>query len=676
MSTDRDLQERETRLAVTGDIVRTIREGEPTDRIIQVAVDSLHVHFPHLRSAYSAVGPDGRIIVDRSVGPAGLAWPPSADERVLPVEALGALGTRDLIAIEDTETGIMRGALAGLVSGNARAVLGAPVRHSETLVGLLSFVSSAPRQWSEHERVTLRGAADFLVVALCDADARRRLEDSERKFRLLAESSQAMIALLQKDGPVYLNPELIRLSEYSHDELMRQNLWDFVHPDDRERIRGYRDRRLRGQTAPTRYETRIVTKSGKTRWLDVRASTFALAGKPTILTTGLDITERKLWEQSISESEARLRTLMEHLADGVGLIVDGTIAYSNPAMERLLGYSSDELAGRRPTECLVPDDRRKAMDQSTALTTGAPEHSGEYQMVRRDGTTVPVLIRSRQIEYDGRPALLSIVHDLTEQRRLEEQLRQTQRLESVGQLAGGVAHNFNNALTAIIGYSELIAGQLDERDPVLADVKQIMTVSGQAASLTRQLLTFSRKERIDPTVFNLNEAIESSSALLGPLLGDHVQLHLRLDRSVRDVRADRSQMEQVIANLAINARDAMADGGSLTIETTDVTVPDALARLQLDARPGAYAKLSVTDTGAGMERSTVARIFEPFYTTKEPGQGVGLGLSMVHGAVKQAGGFVTVDSEPGRGTTFGLYLPVHEEPVGGSDVVVGRAATS
>ena len=336
-------------------------------------------------------------------------------------------------------------------------------------------------------------------------------------------------------------------------------------------------------------------------------------------------------------------------------------------MGQILGYTPDELAGRRPTEFLVSGDRQRAMEGIDALTDDESAHTAEYQIVRRDGTTVPVLISNRRIDYDGRPAVLSIHRDLTEQRQLEEQLRQTQRLESVGQLAGGVAHNFNNALTAIIGYSELIAMRLHEHDPVLADVHHILAVAERAASLTRQLLTFSRKERISPTVFDLNEAIESSITLLGPLMGDDVQLHVRLDGSLPRVRADRRQMEQVITNLVLNARDAMPGGGSLTIETRGVAVTEALARTHPGARCGSHARLSVVDTGVGMERAIVARIFEPFFTTKEPGQGVGLGLSMVHGAVTQAGGFVTVDSRPGRGTTFRLYVPACEEPTSGPE---------
>ena len=660
--------ERDVRLALLKDIARAMRDGQPPDRIAQAAVDGLHRHLPHLRSAYSTVTPDGRVTVG-STGPAGPGRSVGANELVLPDTVMETLRERDLVAVEDTDTAVAltEALTAGLGAIDLRALLHAPVHHSDTLVGLLSFDAPTPRQWSDLERTTLRETADFLGVAMRDADARRQLEDSELKFRLLAEGSQAMIALLQDEGAIYLNPELVRLSEYSHDELMLMNLWDILHPDDREMTRSYRGRRLRDQPAPSSYETRIVTKSGKTVWIDIRASTFKLAGKQTILTTGLDITERKLREQDLARSEARMRTLMDHLGDGVGLTIDGSIVYANPAMGRILGYSPDEFIGHTPDEFLASGDRGRAMDRMADLRNGAPGAPAEYRMLRKDGTTLSVLISSPQIEYEGRPALFSIMHDLTDQRQLEEQLLQTQRLESVGQLAGGVVHNFNNALTAIIGYSELIARQLDDDDPVLADVKQILMVAERSAALTRQLLTFSRKKEISPTVFDLNDAIESSESLLGPLMGDNVQLHLQLDRSLRLGRADQRQMEQVITNLVLNARDAMPDGGSVTIESADVMVPESLARAYPDARRGSYARVAVTDTGTGMERAVVARIFEPFFTTKEPGQGVGLGLSMVHGAVTQTGGFVTVDSAPGRGTTFGLYVPVHEKTTGGSE---------
>ncbi len=206
-------------------------------------------------------------------------------------------------------------------------------------------------------------------------------------------------------------------------------------------------------------------------------------------------------------------------------------------------------------------------------------------------------------------------------------------------------------------------------------MKQILTVAEQSASLTQQLLTFSRKERISPTVFDLNDAIESAAALVGPLLGEGVELTVNLGEALGEIYADRRQIEQVVANLAINARDAMEDGGGLTIETSVISVSEAEARVHPDAQRGVFALLSVRDEGSGMDRETMARIFEPFFTTKEPGQGVGLGLSMVHGAIKQSGGFVAVESAPGRGTTFRLYLPVYEG-VPGADLVDTGSASS
>ena len=506
----------------------------------------------------------------------------------------------------------------------------------------------------------LREVADLLGFALRNAEATIRLEDSEERFRQLAECSQAVIGVHQKEGAIDLNPELARMSGYSADELKKTSLWDIVHPDDVTMIRDYRGSWLGQDRTPPRSEVRMLTKSGDVRWLDVRASTFKLSGEPTILVTGLDITARKLWEQDLRAGEERLRTLMEHLTDGVSLIVDERWVYANPGLARLVGCTTEELVGQSPIEILVPHDRPRGLARLQAVVAGESAPRTEFELLRRDGTVVPILASSQRIELDGRWAILSVVRDLREQRQLEEQLRQAQRLESVGQLAGGVAHNFNNALAAIIGYSELITRELDDTHPVLPDVRKVLAVAEQSASLTRQLMTFSREERVTPTVFSLNEAIQASTALLEPLMGDHIQFQTQLDPALRPVRADRPQLEQVIMNLALNARDAMPTGGTLTLATTDVTVTEEQARLHPDARRGAYSKLSVTDTGMGMARDTLARIFEPFFTTKEQGQGVGLGLSTVHGAVKQSDGFVTVESELGRGTTFDLYLLAYD----------------
>lgn len=669
------LDDLEARLAVNSDILRAIRDGAPPAGIIRSVVASLQTHFSHFESAFSAVTPDGQVGGAHSSGSSPGLWP-EATETALSAGALRALAEADLIDAGSTGETVANAELASVLSPrDIASVLHAPIQQATTLVGLLSLGSTAPHAWSEQERTMLREVGDFLGVALRDAEGTTRLEESERLFRRLAESSQAVIALHQKEGAVYLNPQFVRLSGYTAEELARTSLWDVIHPDDVQMIREYRGQWLDQKGTPSGSEARIVTKSGEVRWLDLRASTFELSGKPTILMAGLDITERKVWEQELLVGEGRLRTLMEHLTDGVSLIVDERWVYANSGMARLVGCTTEELLAQSPVEVLSSHDRPLATARLQSVAAGQSVPPLEYELLRRDGTTVPVLASIQRVEIDGRPAILSVVRDLTEQRQLEDQLRQTQRLESVGQLAGGVAHNFNNALAAIIGYSELVARQLDASDPALADVKKVLAVAEQSASLTQQLLTFSRRERISPTVFSLNEAIEASNALLEPLMGDYVQFRVQLDPTLRHVRADRPQLEQVIMNLALNARDAMPDGGTLTLATADVIVTEAQARLHPDAEPGAYSKLSVTDTGTGMARDTVARIFEPFFTTKEPGQGVGLGLSTVHGAVKQSGGFVTVESELGYGTTFGLYLPVHDEEAADAEVVVTPVAS-
>ena len=254
-----------------------------------------------------------------------------------------------------------------------------------------------------------------------------------------------------------------------------------------------------------------------------------------------------------------------------------------------------------------------------------------------------------------------MVLEITERRNFQEQLLQKQRLDSVGQLAAGVAHNFNNALTAIYGYAELLAERFDATDPARKDLDQIQRVAEHSANLTRQLLAFSRTGQVQPSVFCLNDAIETTRDLLSPLIGDHVRIRLQLDRTLPDVHCDRMQMEQAIMNLVLNARDAMPNGGAVTISTEVAEVDDSNSRTNPEAVPGRYVRLTVIDTGTGMDEKTVARVFEPFFTTKEPGEGVGLGLAMLHGTVKQSGGFVTVTSEIGVGSTFALYIPAQEQ---------------
>jgi nitrogen-specific signal transduction histidine kinase len=257
--------------------------------------------------------------------------------------------------------------------------------------------------------------------------------------------------------------------------------------------------------------------------------------------------------------------------------------------------------------------------------------------------------------------VLAVIEDTTDQRQLEERLRQSQKMEAVGTLAGGIAHDFNNLLTVISGYSELVRGQLGPESRLLTEVDEIQKASERAASLTRQLLAFSRKQMLRPQSISLNRVISGTEPMLSRLIGEHISLRLALDPGVRMVKADPGQIEQVILNLAVNARDAMPRGGRLTIETREVELDEMNAQHHGVAKPGSYVLLAVTDTGQGMDKETLSHLFEPFFTTKHMGRGTGLGLSTVYGIVRQSGGYISAYSEPGMGSTFEIHFPVLKE---------------
>ena len=305
------------------------------------------------------------------------------------------------------------------------------------------------------------------------------------------------------------------------------------------------------------------------------------------------------------------------------------------------------------------DDRADVAAARDAAVAGARPLDIEHRVVRSDGSLRWVHERAEVVQDpQGRPLrLVGTVQDITERRLLEDQLRQSQKMEAIGRLAGGIAHDLNNALTAIAGYAELALGEIGSDHAARADVEEIRRAAERAGSVTRQLLAFSRKQLLEPRVFDLNETIAAIARLLSRLLGADVEVQTRLSDSALPVLGDPGQVEQAVINLAVNARDAMPGGGRLVLATARETIDAGFARSHLPIAPGDYVVLRVTDSGHGMPRETQAHIFEPFFTTKAVGKGTGLGLSMVYGTLKQIGGFIFVDSEVGRGTTFGLYFP-------------------
>jgi two-component system cell cycle sensor histidine kinase/response regulator CckA len=317
---------------------------------------------------------------------------------------------------------------------------------------------------------------------------------------------------------------------------------------------------------------------------------------------------------------------------------------ANAAASNLYGFTSDEFRGMTLSDVQVPE-------QDGAVPSVVSQHRTKTNRLIEVETAV------HDIEYGGRKAQLTVLLDVTGRRQLEDQLRQAQKMEAVGMLAGGVAHDFNNLLTIISGYSQLILNNLSASDPNRHSAEQIMKAGERAAALTRQLLAFSRRQVLQPKVFELNKLVASLSTMLQRLIGEDVELRLVLPPEVGRVSADPGQIEQVLMNLAVNARDAMPQGGILTIETSNRQIGEEYTGRHITVKPGSYIQLSVSDTGSGMDQATKARLFEPFFTTKAPGRGTGLGLSTVFGIVKQSGGNVEVYSEPGHGTSVKVYLP-------------------
>jgi two-component system cell cycle sensor histidine kinase/response regulator CckA len=358
---------------------------------------------------------------------------------------------------------------------------------------------------------------------------------------------------------------------------------------------------------------------------------------------------RKLAESALREGEKRYRMLFESNPQPMWVHALDSLAFVavNEAAVRHYGYSRDEFLGMTIT------DLEDAVEVSERPVSGA--NVSKHR--KRDGTRIDVEVTAHGLLFDERPARLVLAHDITERRRLEDQLRQAQKMEAIGRLAGGVAHDFNNLLTAIIGYADLLSVESSQDSAQRSELEEIRKAAERAASLTGQLLAFSRQQILQPKVLDLNQVVSNMSNLLLRLIGEDIELRTSLEPGVDPVRVDAGQIEQVILNLALNARDAMPRGGKLTIETSNVELDEAYARGHAAVNSGSYVMLAVSDTGVGMSAETQARVFEPFFTTKELGKGTGLGLSTVYGIVKQSGGNIWAYSVLGKGTTFKVYLP-------------------
>ena len=394
-----------------------------------------------------------------------------------------------------------------------------------------------------------------------------------------------------------------------------------------------------------------------------------------VFATIVDITARKAAEGGLAESEQRFRAVLEASPNAIVAIDNrGQIIYANPQVETTFGYEQAELLGR-PVERLIPDrlgDRHTA-HRRTFLANPIARPMGiglDLAGRRRDGSEFPVEISLSSVETGHGTEVFATIVDITARKAAEAQLLQAQKLESIGRLAGGIAHDFNNMLFAIRGFSEMLEEDLGpdpevefDHEVALSSVRAITTAAERAAALTLQLLTFSRRQPVSPRTVDLNASVRAVEPMLRRLIEEHIGLTLALDPEIGMVRADPGQIDQILVNLVVNARDAMPDGGTVTVATRTAEFDERDAAEHFSVTPGRYVQLAVSDSGVGMDRETREHIFEPFFTTKEVGKGTGLGLATIYGIIHQLGGHIWLYSEPGQGSTFKLYFPEHDAPL-------------
>jgi len=545
--------------------------------------------------------------------------------------------------------------------------LGLPIKIEGRTVAALAILSTDQEGFERGEKQLLPELSEDIAYGIASLRVKKQLMESEMRFRLLFDAAGDSIYILDAEGDdtgriVMANRTAAEQHGYTVEELRSLTIRDLDSPESALKQPERHRRIVQGETLRDHAEHR--RKDGTTFPIEVNARLIELGGHNYILAIDRDVTEQELSRTALSESEERLRAIVDSSPVGIRVVQDGRYVYANPAFVRLFGYESARSIIDLPLEALYAPEEHPQLQRRLADLGAGRRVDAHYEAtgLKADGQPFDMEVWTASIAYRGKPAVLGFVLDISEPKSLRSQLIQAQKMEAIGTLAGGIAHDFNNMLTVILGYGEILLAEKKPGDPDREDLERIVHAAQSGADLVRMLLTFSR--RIEPQLrpVNLNHLMDHVKKMLSRMVPKMIDIDLRLAEKLEAVNADPAQVEQVLVNLAVNARDAMPDGGRFTVETSSLILDDEYCRAHVDVTPGRYVMLAVSDTGHGMDRETLAHVFEPFFTTKEAGRGTGLGLSMVYGIVKQHRGHITCYSQPGVGTEFKVYFPVKEEP--------------
>jgi PAS domain S-box-containing protein len=506
--------------------------------------------------------------------------------------------------------------------------------------------------------------------------ANTSLRESEARYRAMFENTPAVMLLIDPDTAdiVDANPSAFSFYGYTRDELVRMKITDMVLVSAEEVLASL----TKAKTCTQRVERQHLLKSGEIRDVVIFRGPLAIKNITYIFSIIHDITDRKQAEIDLRENEEKLRAITDTVEDAI-IMTDNErkITYWNPTAERMFGYTRDEAMGT-DISLIVVERYREAFDRGFrifAKTGQGPllSNSRERLAIAKGGREFPIEYSFSTVKLKGRWHAVGAVRDITERKSLEAQLRQAQKMEAIGTLAGGVAHDFNNILTVIIGFATIMQKDIAGDSPLASSLRHILSAGERAANLTRSLLAFSRKQAMELKTVDMNQVVLDAQKLLSRLLRDDTELRIKIAETVLPIRGDVGQIGQILLNLVNNAAQSMPNGGVISICAKAIELDEAFIKAHGFGKPGGYALLSVSDTGTGMDEETRLRIFEPFFTTRGVGEGTGLGLSIVYGIVKQHGGYINCYSEPGKGTTFRIYIPLILEAVKQNESAVAEA---